>query len=97
MPLKSNDKLTDILSGSIENNEKQTCNNEVNIQSSYPPELQLAIDVYEQLCTDKDNLPLNKKIEAWLKEESKHQDNGRTFPGISNKKATAIASIIKSK
>lgn len=68
----------------------------------YPPELQLAIDAYEQLCRGKDTLPLNKEIDAWLKEESKvrgieHNDGGRTFSGISNKKATAITSIIKSK
>ncbi|MBB1370303.1 hypothetical protein [Pseudoalteromonas sp. SR45-4] len=100
VPLKSNDKPIGTQSNSIENNEKQSSNNEVNISNRYPPELQLAIDAYEQLCEGKDNLPFNKEIEAWLKEESKrrgieHRD-GRIFQGISNVKAERIASIIKS-
>lgn len=83
---------------------KSNSNIELDFHSDkqYPPELQLAIDAYEQLCMGRSTLPLNKEIDDWLKEESKlrgvkHQDDGRTFPGISNKKATAIASIIKSK
>jgi hypothetical protein len=102
VPLQSNDKPIDILTISKEKNEKHTCNNELNIQNPYPPELQLAIDAYEQLCADKDNLPLNKKIEAWLKNESikrgiTHSDGSAALAGISNVKAERIASMIKSK
>ncbi|ODS15600.1 hypothetical protein [Pseudoalteromonas tetraodonis] len=102
VPLKSNDKPIDTQSDPIENNEKQHSNNEVNISNRYPPELQLAIDAYEQLCIDKNNLPLNKEIEAWLKTESKirgitHLDGSSTLKGLSNVKAERIASMIKSK
>ena len=102
VPLKSNDKSIDTQSNSTENNEKQPNNNEVNISNRYPPELQLAIDAYEQLCEGKDNLPLNKEIEAWLKEESKirgitHSDGSTILAGLSNVKAERIASMIKSK
>lgn len=102
VPLKSNDKPIDTQSGSIENNEKQSSNNEVHISNRYPPELQLAIDAYEQLCMGKDTLPLNKEIEAWLKEESKirgitHLDGSTIMAGLSNVKAERIASMVKSK
>lgn len=71
-------------------------------EPQYPPELQLAIDAYEQLCMGNDTLPLNKEIEAWLKEESKirgitHSDGSTIMAGLSNVKAERIASMIKSK
>jgi len=101
LPLKSNDKPIGTQSNTTENNEEQPSNNKVNISNPYPPELQLAIDAYEQLCKGKDNLPLNKEIEAWLKEESKirgitHSDGSTTLEGLSNVKAERIASMIKS-
>jgi len=69
---------------------------------SYPPELQLAIDAYQELCLNQDKLPTNKIIEEWLKVESKnrgitHKDGVDDLKGLSNVKAERMASIIKSK
>ncbi len=102
VPLKNNDKPINTQLNFTEDNEKQPSINEVNISNRYPPELQLAIDAYEQLCEGKDNLPLNKEIEAWLKEKSKirgitHSDGSNILEGLSNVKAERIASMIKSK
>lgn len=68
---------------------------------SYPPELQLAIDAFEELCLDQDKRPTNRDIEKWLQFESKkrnitHKDGGKELQGMSNKKLETIPSIIKS-
>ena len=75
--------------------------NTVSNEESYPPELQLAIDAYIQLCLNKDKLPTNKKLEEWLEKESKergitHKDGSKELKGLSNKKLETIPSIIKS-
>ncbi|PMG31360.1 hypothetical protein BCU94_07940 [Shewanella sp. 10N.286.52.C2] len=68
---------------------------------TYPPELQLAVDAYKQLCLGQEKPPTNKKIEEWLQTESKsrgitHKDGSKTLKGLSEKKLSTIPSIIKS-
>lgn len=41
--------------------------------NSYPPELQIAIDAYEELCLNEATPPTNKVIQDWLKAESKQR------------------------
>ena len=69
---------------------------------SYPPELQLAIDAYEELCLEKTTHPTNKTIENWLRTESKqrgitHKDGSEQVQGLSQVKLERMASIIKSR
>lgn len=69
--------------------------------NSYPPELQLAIDAFEELCLNQDKRPTNRDIEKWLDFESKkrsitRKDGGKELQGLSNKKLETIPSIIKS-
>jgi len=78
---------------------KQDKIKQVNI--TYPPELQLAIDAYEQLCLNKKELPTINAIKNWLKNNSKkrgitHKDGSTEFSGLSDVKLKAISSIIKS-
>ncbi|ARD45061.1 hypothetical protein [Colwellia sp. PAMC 21821] len=70
-------------------------------ESSYPPELQLAIDAYEQLCLNQEPLPTSKVIQDWLQNESKergitHRDGAKELKGLSDTKLKRISSIIKS-
>lgn len=69
--------------------------------TTYPPELRLAIDAYEELCLDKGELPSSKITEKWLKNESEkrnitHRDGAKQLKGLSNKKIEALASVIRS-
>jgi hypothetical protein len=71
-------------------------------EMSYPPELQIAIDAYEELCFNKTNPPINKEIESWLRQESKergitHKDGSDPVQGLSQVKLQRIASMIKSR
>jgi hypothetical protein len=68
---------------------------------SYPPELQLAIDAFEQLCSNQKKLPTNENIKEWLQKESKerginHKDGSKELKGLSDIKLKTIPSIIKS-
>jgi len=67
----------------------------------YPPELQLAIDAFEQLCFSKVKQPANNKIKEWLQQESKkrgitHKDGVNELKGLSEVKLKVIPSLIKS-
>jgi len=68
---------------------------------SFPPELQLSIDAFEQLCLGQKTLPTNEKIKEWLTKESKergitHKDGSTELKGLSDVKLKTIPSIIKS-
>ncbi|WP_135456270.1 hypothetical protein [Vibrio echinoideorum] len=70
--------------------------------NSYPPELQIAIDAYEELCLNEATPPTNKVIQHWLKAESKqrgitHKDGSDQVQGLSQVKLERIASMIKSR
>jgi hypothetical protein len=69
--------------------------------NSFPPELQLSIDAFEQLCLGQKTLPTNEKIKEWLTKESKgrgitHKDGSTELKGLSDVKLKTIPSIIKS-
>ncbi|MEZ8381428.1 hypothetical protein AB6C48_21610 [Vibrio splendidus] len=71
-------------------------------KNSYPPELQIAIDAYEELCLNEVTSPTNKVIQDWLKTESKrrgitHRDGSDQVQGLSQVKLERIASMIKSR
>ena len=71
-------------------------------EPQYPLELQLAIDAYDKFCRDEKTLPKNKVIEDWLIGEAFRRnilqlDGSEYIPGLSQKKAQVIASIVKSK
>lgn len=71
------------------------------IETSYPPELQLSIDAFEQLCLDQEKPPNNADIRKWLQNESKvrgisHKDGSKELKGLSDIKLKTIPSIIKS-
>jgi hypothetical protein len=68
---------------------------------SYPPELQLAIDAFEQLCLNQEKPPTNENIKEWLQMKSKergitHKDGSTELKGFSDIKLKTIPSIIKS-
>ncbi|MFL7013884.1 hypothetical protein AB6D16_000805 [Vibrio cyclitrophicus] len=70
--------------------------------NSYPPELQIAIDAYEELCLNEATPPTNKVIQDWLKAESKqrgitHKDGSDQVQGLSQVKLERMASMIKSR
>ncbi|MGK0376791.1 MAG: hypothetical protein ACJA1Z_000595 [Patiriisocius sp.] len=74
---------------------------EIQKNITYPPELQLALDAYEQLCLNQEKPPTNEYIKNWLQKESKgrgitHKDGGRELKGFSDIKLKTIPSIIKS-
>jgi hypothetical protein len=67
---------------------------------SYPPELQLVIDAFDQFCFSTDKPPTNEVIRTWLLEVSKdrgitHKDGSKVLKGLSFVKLKAISSIIK--
>ncbi|HIF9140247.1 TPA: hypothetical protein ACX6PU_000789 [Photobacterium damselae] len=71
-------------------------------KNQYPPELQIAIDAYEELCLNEATPPTNKVIQDWLKIESKqrgitHKDGSDQVQGLSQVKLERIASMIKSR
>ncbi|MCZ4372397.1 hypothetical protein O4H50_11390 [Vibrio diazotrophicus] len=83
-------------------NEKITPENTKTKKNSYPPELQIAIDAYEELCLNEATPPTNKVIQDWLKTESKrrgitHKDGSDQVQGLSQVKLERIASMIKSR
>jgi len=70
-------------------------------ETYYPPELLLAIDAFELLCSGQDKPPTNEYIKEWLQKESKergitHKDGSTELKGFSDIKLKTIPSIIKS-
>lgn len=69
-------------------------------QTSFPPELQLAIDAYVYFYVNQSKDHLSKDIQKWLKAESEkrgitHQDSGKNHKGLSDTKLKRIASMIR--
>ena len=67
-----------------------------------PAKLQLAIDAHKHFWVEKNagNQPVNSAVEVWLHDEAirlkmKHNDSGKSSPGISNKVKDVIAQLIK--
>jgi hypothetical protein len=75
--------------------------NQSSKEISYPPELQLSIDAFEELCFNQEKLPTNEDIKKWLQVKSKergitHKDGSKELKGLSDIKLRTIPSIIKS-
>jgi len=70
------------------------------VSVDYPPELQLAIDIYEQYVMTSQASLTNSQINNWLDDLSRerkitHMDQGKPMNGLSEKKKSVIASIVK--
>lgn len=74
-------------------------NNETKVE--YPQELQIAIDAYNNLIVNKENVPTADTIKNWLAKESAERgiehtaDATKHLKGLSEKKKEVIASIIR--